>query len=175
MSSRRASEGSRGSAAGMAGKLRASLRKAGRVRTVSAGSLPPSREGTPAGSLEGDGREQGRLRKKLSFGGEEEVEVEEQETSPGQEPLPGEMFPLQDIVEEPERGEGRRGEARGQVVSASSSGVSSQGSLLQRGQQERVERREEGEYKQLNQENSLRGSPAIDIIGDREHIQLEQV
>ena len=102
--SRRNSEGSRGSASGLARALRQSFRreKGGRVRTESCGSLGGSREVTPRGStgtVQGEEGREGKLRKKLSFDGDASREGEGAATgsvqaSPG-EPLPGEVFPLQ--------------------------------------------------------------------------------
>ena len=71
-----------------------------------------------------------RFKKKLSFGGDDHdgeggnngVEVA---ASPG-DPLPGEIFPLQDISEEPERSV----EVSRRLPSTSSSGFSSQGSVV---------------------------------------------
>ena len=136
-SSRRNSEGSKGSGATIATKLRASFRRGERRnRTVSVGSLP-SREATPEvvgggqESLmgESEGEEKMRFKKKLSFGGDDQdgevgngVEVA---ASPG-DPLPGEIFPLQDISEEPERSV----EVSRRLPSTSSSGFSSQGSVV---------------------------------------------
>ena len=73
---------------------RSSIRRVKRPRTVSVGSLG-SREGTPDTSLQEP--PDPRVRKKLSFEGEEEGEVG---ALPG-DLLPGEIFALQDIVEEP--------------------------------------------------------------------------
>ena len=136
-SSRRNSEGSKGSGATIATKLRASFRRGERRnRTVSVGSLP-SREVTPevvgggqeALVGEGDGEDKMRFKKKLSFGGEEldgeGGEGSEVAASPG-DPLPGEIFPLQDISEEPERSV----EVSRRLPSTSSSGFSSQGSVV---------------------------------------------
>ena len=99
--SRRNSEGSRGSAAGLARALRQSFRreKGGRVRTESCGSIGGSREVTPRGSTGTVQGEEVRLRKKLSFDGDASREGEggtagSVQASPG-EPLPGEVFPLQ--------------------------------------------------------------------------------
>ena len=136
-SSRRNSEGSKGSGATIATKLRASFRRGERRnRTVSVGSLP-SREATPevvGGGREAivgecDGEEKMRFKKKLSFGGDEPDgdggEGSEVAASPG-DPLPGEIFPLQDISEEPERSV----EVSRRLPSTSSSGFSSQGSVV---------------------------------------------
>ena len=136
-SSRRNSEGSKGSGATIATKLRASFRRGERRnRTVSVGSLP-SREVTPevvgggqeAPVGEGDGEDKMRFKKKLSFGGEEldgeGGDGSEVAASPG-DPLPGEIFPLQDISEEPERSV----EVSRRLPSTSSSGFSSQGSVV---------------------------------------------
>ena len=100
---------------------------------MSVGSLP-SREVTPevvggGQEGEGDGDDKMRFKKKLSFGGEEQDgeggEGSEVAASPG-DPLPGEIFPLQDISEEPERSV----EVSRRLPSTSSSGFSSQGSVV---------------------------------------------
>eukprot|EP00092_Neocalanus_flemingeri_P017565 GFUD01019006.1.p1 GENE.GFUD01019006.1~~GFUD01019006.1.p1 ORF type:complete len:742 (-),score=220.04 GFUD01019006.1:440-2482(-) len=130
-SGRRNSEGSKGSSSGLANKLRQSFReKRHRPRTVSAGSLP-SKDNTPVSGSCNDQSEleplDGKYKRKLSFSGDEpDGEVDRPiQASPG-DTLPGEMFQLDNIVEEPEKYD----HVQSQVLhrpslSTSSSGISS--------------------------------------------------
>ena len=137
---RRNSEGSRG----LASSIRMSLRKkrpsigSGRPRTTSVGSLPASKETTPKSCLTPGpqqagqaGPEEEKVRRKLSFSRDDteaELEVRPVQASPGE--LPGEIFPLDNIVEEPEKATApvvTPGPQRTTSLSTSSSGLSSQG------------------------------------------------
>jgi len=124
---RRNSEGSKG----FASKLRNSIReKRSRTRTVSAGSLPPSKDDTPSGSCNDNSDIEfldNKLRRKLSFSADEPDGDNERpiQASPG-DILPGEMFQLDNIVEEPEKSENLYNkEKSSQCISTSSSGLSS--------------------------------------------------
>jgi len=128
-SGRRNSEGSKG----FASKLRNSIRekRSSRPRTVSAGSLPPSKDNTPSGScndpLELEPLDV-KFKRKLSFSADEpDGEVDRPiQASPG-DTLPGEMFQLDNIVEEPEKSENMQNcpAVPRQSLSTSSSGFSS--------------------------------------------------
>ena len=137
---RRNSEGSKGSGSGLASRFRksfrdkrASLGSGGRPRTTSVGSLP-SKETTPLGSLNVTGESvlsDSQPRRKLSFSQDTEAEAERTETatvgaSPGADQLPGEMFMLDNITEEPDTREPGAREMMALSVSTSSSGVSYQ-------------------------------------------------
>jgi len=130
-SGRRNSEGSKGSSSGLASKLRQSFRdKRHRPRTVSAGSLP-SKDITPLGSCNDQSDLdplEVRFKRKLSFSGDEpDGDVYRPvQASPG-DTLPGEMFQLDNIVEEPEKSDKVQGVGvlPRPSLSTSSSGISS--------------------------------------------------
>jgi len=127
-SGRRNSEGSKG----FASKLRNSIRekRSSRPRTVSAGSLPPSKDNTPSGSCNDQSELEPldvKFKRKLSFSADEpDGEVERPiQASPG-DTLPGEMFQLDNIVEEPEKSDyAQNCQIPKQSLSTSSSGFSS--------------------------------------------------
>ena len=144
-SKRRNSEGSKGSGSGFASKLRSSIRNkrasigsGGRPRTTSVGSLP-SKESTPIGDditvTNIDNKAGTQYRRKLSFGQDDtDNEIEAEHASPGD--LPGEMFLLDNIKEEPETQSRTVDTVRMMSVSTSSSGVSSQSAVVRSSDQE---------------------------------------
>jgi len=124
---RRNSEGSKG----FASKLRNSIRekRSSRTRTISAGSLPPSKDDTPSESCNDQSDLEPvdvKVKRKLSFSADEpDGECERPiQASPG-DTLPGEMFQLDNIVEEPEKNENISNCHQKQSMSTSSSGISS--------------------------------------------------
>jgi len=129
-SGRRNSEGSKGSSSGLAHKLRQSFReRRHRPRTVSAGSLP-SKDNTPSGSCNDQSDLEPlevKFKRKLSFSGDEpDGDVDRPvQASPG-DTLPGEMFQLDNIVEEPENQKNAQHSGLPRPsMSTSSSGLSS--------------------------------------------------
>jgi len=152
---RRNSEGSKGSSSGFASRFRKSFREkrasigsgTGRPRTTSVGSMP-SKENTPIGSLGVTGESSmeskqsssntGQYRRKLSFGHDMEQDLDQEVNDPSPGDLPGEMFLLDNIKEEPEIGAKETTKAgdseKNDMVrmisfSTSSSGVSSQSAV----------------------------------------------
>merc|ERR1719342_307532 len=153
---RRNSEGSKGSSSGFASRFRKSFREkrasigsgSGRPRTTSVGSLP-SKENTPIGSSAVAGESSvyskqtasntGQFRRKLSFSHEVEQDIDPEVDDPSPGDLPGEMFLLDNIKEEPETGTKeitKVGDSeKNDIVrmisfSTSSSGVSSQSAVV---------------------------------------------
>ena len=137
---RRYSEGSRGLASSIRMSLRLKRPSIGSVRprTTSVGSLPPSKETTPKSCVAAGGQQTGqagpeeeKAKRKLSFSQDDtdgELEVRPVQASPGD--LPGEMFQLDNIVEEPEKVTLPvvcPAPQRTTSLSTSSSGLSSQG------------------------------------------------
>ena len=124
---RRNSEGSRG----LTSTIRRSLRLkrpslgSGRPRTTSVGSMP-SKENTPGEETGQEGAArlvvgEEKVKRRLSFGKDTDTETDIQ-ASPGD--LPGEMFALDNIVEEPEKMTVTAA-VRATSLSTSSSGLSS--------------------------------------------------
>ena len=138
---RRNSEGSRG----LTSSIRRSLRlkrpslSGTRPRTTSMGSMP-SKENTPQPAVEGEQEgaaeliPEEKVKRKLIFGHDTDIDVDIQ-PSPGD--LPGEMFPLDNIVEEPEKMTVATA-VRATSLSTSSSGLSSLSTAGQPRQQETV-------------------------------------